>query len=133
MNVVPGTQEIVTPPPRRRYDAGARNLEDRMKGNGALFCETYSVGECNVIVAREPAGKHREFLWHLSISHPDRYPTWDEIKTARYLLLPKDICCAMLMPPPEFYVDVQSPLDGSNSTVFHVWEVDDPRKQWETM
>lgn len=130
---VPGTVQQKVPPPVKRRDVGAVNLVDRMLAQGVLYVAVYSMGDCNVIVAREPEAVDGTYLWHLSISAPDRYPTWDEIKTARYLLLPKDICCAMLMPPPEFYVDVQSPLDGSNSTVFHVWEVHDERRQWETL
>lgn len=50
---------------------------------GALYARAYMLGECGVLIAREPYGD--EFRWHLSISHQSRYPTWDEIKTARYL------------------------------------------------
>ena len=30
-------------------------------------------------------------LWHLSIAHPVRYPSWDEIKAARYEFIPDDV------------------------------------------
>lgn len=128
---VPGTVVEQVPDAVRRADTG--NLEARMVAQGALHCAVFSMGDCNVIVAREPAAADGTYLWHLSISAPGRYPTWDEIKTARYRLLPDDICCCMFLPEPEFYVDVVSPLDGSNSTVFHVWEVNDSRRQWEAM
>jgi hypothetical protein len=42
---------------------------------------------------------------HISISHPYRYPTWDEIKAARYDLLPDDVTMAMLLPPIRQYVN----------------------------
>jgi hypothetical protein len=54
--------------------------------------------------------------WHLSISHPERYPTWDEIKTARYQLVPNDVTMAMLLPPKERYVNI-------HPNCFHLWEI----------
>lgn len=58
--------------------------------------------------------------WHLSISHPKRYPTWDEIKEARYKLMPENITVAMLLPPPREYVNI-------HENCFHLWEIEDPR------
>jgi hypothetical protein len=55
--------------------------------------------------------------WHLSISHPTRYPTWDEIKAARYDLLPDDCTMGMLLPPSGEYVNV-------HPNCFHLHEVD---------
>jgi hypothetical protein len=44
----------------------------------------YAWGDLTVCVGDpDQEGAH-----HLSISHPYRYPTWDEIYTARYGLLP---------------------------------------------
>jgi len=54
--------------------------------------------------------------WHLSISHPDRYPTWDEIKAARYELLPDEVTMGMLLPPKGEYVNV-------HPNCFHLHEV----------
>ena len=84
--------------------------------------QRYALGDCTVFVAREPAGPNGSLLWHLSISHPRRYPTWDEIKTARYELLPSDVTMAMLLPPPDEYVNV-----AAQDNVFHLWEIEDPR------
>lgn len=64
-----------------------------------------------VIVAWEVANG-----WHLSISHPTRYPTWDEIKTARYELLPDEVTMGMLLPPSAEYVNV-------HPNCFHLHEV----------
>lgn len=53
--------------------------------------------------------------WHLSISHADRYPTWDEIRDARYALLPDNTMIAMFLPPKGEYVNV-------HPNCFHLWE-----------
>jgi len=68
---------------------------------------------CYVLVGKEANGR-----WHLSIAHVDRYPTWDEIRDARYALVPDHITMAMLLPPREKYVNV-------HPCCFHLWEVRD--------
>jgi len=55
--------------------------------------------------------------WHMSISHPLRYPHWDEIKTARYALCPSEITMALILPPPEQYVNL-------HKNCFHLHEID---------
>jgi hypothetical protein len=67
---------------------------------------------CSVLVAVE-SGR-----WHLSIAHPDRYPTWDEIREARYALVPNHVTMAMLLPPRQEYVNI-------HPHCFHLWEVRD--------
>ena len=57
-------------------------------------------------------------LWHISISAPDRYPTWDEIADARYDLCPDEITMAMFLPPKSEYVNL-------HPTTFHLHEVSD--------
>lgn len=47
-------------------------------------------------------------LLHLSISHKKRYPTWDEIKFARYRFLPENATYAMFFPPKKNYVNVHN-------------------------
>jgi len=84
---------------------------------------------CGVIVGLEPVKAappgiwlppaERE-LWHLSISHPDRYPTWDEIADVRYRLVPDDVTMAMLLPPSGEYVN-------AHERCFHLWQIDDRR------
>jgi hypothetical protein len=87
----------------------------------------YTMGPCSIFVGQEPAGKNHELLWHLTISCPSRHPTWDEIKVARYRLLPLDICVGMLLPQPEFYVNLPE-----QDHVMQVWEVRDEREAWTT-
>jgi hypothetical protein len=71
-----------------------------------------SLGSCNVTVAEE-AGR-----WHLSISHPWRLPTWDEINAARDALIPADIWLCQPMPPKAFWLNL-------HPYCLHLWEVRD--------
>lgn len=63
-------------------------------------------------------------LWHLSVSHrdasnrPDRCPTWDELKSAKYQLVQKDCVMVLIFPRrngPAPYVDY-------HPTTLHLWE-----------
>lgn len=72
-------------------------------------CGAFMFGECSVIVGLE-AG------WHLSIAHPKRNPTYDEIKEARYKFLPDDVHMAMIFPPRREFINV-------HSHCFHLWEI----------
>ena len=69
----------------------------------------FSGGDCTVLLTREPR-------WHLSISHPDRYPSWDEIHSARYELVPDAVTMAMLFPPKAEYVNM-------HGRCFHLHEI----------
>jgi hypothetical protein len=66
--------------------------------------KAYAKGACRVIVSLDPV--RGRLLWHLSISCEHRYPTWDEIKDARYSLVPDNVTMAMLLPPRAEYVNV---------------------------
>ena len=88
-----------------------------------------SASGCDVIVAREPAmaapagiwlPPAELELWHLSIAHHDRYPSWDEIADARYALVPDEVTMAMLLPPRGDYVN-------AHEHCFHLWQIDDRR------
>lgn len=65
--------------------------------------------------------------WHLSISHnmmvrtgpsntPGRFPTWEEIKEARYKFLPPDVNMAIMFPPVELYYN-------RHETCLHLLEI----------
>ena len=60
----------------------------------------FMMNGCRILLAKEPQG------WHLSISRNDRDPTWDEIATARYRLLPDVPEMGMFLPPLEEYVNM---------------------------
>jgi len=66
-------------------------------GEAPLGGEHYRVGEANVVQTDKR---------HFSISCPDRDPSWDEIASARYALLPKAKDCVMVLPPEWEYVNV---------------------------
>lgn len=61
-------------------------------------------GECLVIVSPPFEGKG----YHLSISHPSRYPTWDEIRDSWYALVPNsnNRVGAMILPNKDEYINV---------------------------
>ena len=80
-------------------------------GPALSYCKAYAFGECRIFVGKEPPG------WHMSISHPSRYPTWDEIRDARYELVPDGVTMAMLLPPRSQYVNV-------HSFCFHLHEIE---------
>lgn len=77
----------------------------------------YTKGNLQVLVCKEPHGRTDRLLWHLSISHPDRYPSWDEICDARYSLLPDDVTMAQVLPPRRQYVNL-------HPNCFHLWEIE---------
>ena len=71
---------------------------------GAVGAGAYTMGDCRILVAREPLGPDGRLEWHLSISCADRYPTWDEISDARDALLPDD-AFGMVLPRRDDYVN----------------------------
>jgi len=74
--------------------------------------KVFSEGSLKIIIS-EDAGR-----LHLSVSHPLRYPTWDEIKEIRYKYLPNEKTFGILLPPKEEYVNV-------HPNCFHLWEIRD--------
>lgn len=60
----------------------------------------FRMGRCQILVSQQKAG------WHLSVSCPDRLPTWEEMRDARYELVPDEATMALLLPPRAAYVNV---------------------------
>lgn len=114
---IPGTFEPGFEP-ERITDRGFTTIDRRRT-------KWFTMGRCVILVGREPVGENGELLWHFSISRDDRHPSWDEIKTARYRLLPAELTFGILLPPPESYVNVEA-----QDHVFHLWEITDPRAPW---
>lgn len=114
---VPGTWEHGDPgapiprPLSRQEQVTARQL--------GMTGQRFSLGQATVFVTREPAGKNGALLWHLSISRLNRHPSWDDLKAARYRLLPHELTFAVLLPPPTEFVNVPE-----QDHVFHVWQVE---------
>jgi hypothetical protein len=82
-------------------------VNDGMSGKHA-----YHRGACKVLVSRD--GPER--FWHISISCKSRYPSWDEIKKARYDLVPNEVTMAMFLPPKEEYINI-------HENCFHLHEI----------
>jgi hypothetical protein len=74
----------------------------------------YAWGDTRVCVEKA------EGLWHVSISCPHRYPTWDEIYTAWYDLVPDapEINGAIILPRKAEYVNI-------HKNCFHVYQLRD--------
>lgn len=74
----------------------------------------YRWGDTAVCVAKESG------YWHISISCPYRYPTWDEIFTAWYDLVPDaaDINGAIILPRKSEYINL-------HPNCFHVHQLRD--------
>ena len=80
-----------------------------------------------LLVSRDPCPPEGS-LWHISMSHRKgwdqnseevftRYPTWDELKLAKFRFIPPGIVMAILFPAKDqFYVD-------DHATCLHLWEV----------
>lgn len=101
-------------------------MSDRVKSHGwaemqpltmmGLTMRAFVKGPCRVLVGQEDhCGKQR---WHLSISCANRYPHWEEIKDARYSLLPMGLYFAQILPPLDRYTNV-------HPNCFHLWELDE--------
>jgi hypothetical protein len=73
-------------------------------------------GHLSVLVGREVAPGYPGPMWHLSISHADRYPEWDEIVEARYRFIPDQVRVAQLLPPRAEWVNL-------HPTCMHLWEI----------
>jgi len=84
------------------------------KFNHPMGGDWYAWGDCSVHIAKEQG------LWHISISVPYRYPTWDEIYTAWYDLVPDaaDIQGAIILPRKSEYVNI-------HPNCFHVHQLED--------
>ena len=70
----------------------------------------YLFGECSVCVSKDNG------MWHISVSHPRRYPTYDEIKEARYEFTPNEVPMAMIFPPKKEFVNL-------HTNCFHLYQI----------
>ncbi len=107
------------------------------RGAGAIFPGWHTVTNLKWRIAKVPDIEAESFIrayrsplenlqvliawevgngWHLSISHPTRYPVWDEIRDARYDLIPDAVTMGMLLPPKAEYVAL-------HPNCFHLHEV----------
>jgi hypothetical protein len=97
--------------------------EVRIPGEPELIehaVKAFRKGACYCFVGHETRPGAPGLHWHLSISCKDRNPTWEEIKDARYSLLPMGLTFAQILPPLNDYISI-------HPYCFHLWEI-----PWET-
>ena len=84
-----------------------------------VTAKIYMMNGCRILVSHDPSdeGGH---IWHISISRRDRDPSWQEIATARYRILPDVEEMAMFLPPLDEYVNL-------HKFTFHLHEI--PRRR----
>jgi len=65
---------------------------------------SYVLGECTMLMTREFG------QYHLSIAHPKRYPTWLEISTAWYRIVPgaESKVAALMLPKLSEYINIHN-------------------------
>lgn len=82
----------------------------------------YRSGKLKAIVSRDEYKPGANKVWHLSIAHPSRLPSWQEVHDARYTLIPDEAVMAMVLPPKAEYVNI-------HEFCFHLYELTDQEKE----
>lgn len=69
----------------------------------------YRMGRVSILVS-PPDERYPTMGWHMSISHPERYPTWDEVASAWYQLVPDadHRVGVMILPKREDYISIHN-------------------------
>ena len=75
----------------------------------------YTRKGCNIIVSRDLYGGNK-LRWHMSISRSDRMPNYEEVRDARYALVPNNVTMVMMFPPKEEWVNI-------HERCFHLHEI----------
>lgn len=79
----------------------SKKFKDSFLTEGEGETEIFSNGALMAVRSKRPFTGYQ-----LSISHPMRLPTWQEVKDARYAMLPNNIVVAMILPPINEYVNI---------------------------
>lgn len=88
-------------PPIKRQPTPPQLLMAQAKGALERNFTVYLMGQVSIFVGIDDNGSH-----HLSIAHPKRYPTWDEVVHIRYELVPDGATMAMLLPSQKDYINI---------------------------
>lgn len=89
-------------------------------GTGSISSALLSVGtqafrKGNLKLLYSAMEHHPDGLWkHASISHNERYPTWDEILDIRYTFFDSNNDVFQVLPPKNEYVNI-------HKNCFHLW------------
>lgn len=103
------TDRILKAPIIERPDLAQRLIES-VPIMREVGCRCFMMNGVRIIMSRDPG-----IGWHLSISRADRDPSWDEIATVRYRLLPEVLNMAMYLPTLAEYVNL-------HPYTFHLYE-----------
>lgn len=121
---IPGTFKQKNLTAKRIESSIAKAIRNNAFESGAYYAEVWSLEDCTVIVTREPHGDtEKVFRWHLSISHPYRYPSWDEMKFAILNLIPDENAMMAQILIPERATNQEWVNISENC--FHWWEIRD--------
>lgn len=71
-----------------------------LKAQGATEIDMFEYKGLRCLKAKERG------LWHISMSLPDRLPTYEEMKEVRYKFLPDNCYMAQIFPPSSEFVNV---------------------------
>jgi len=82
----------------------------QVKNTRLPWGQMYKAGELTILKAVEGG------MLHVSMSHPKRNPTWEEIREIREKLTPDEKTMAIILPPKSQYVNI-------HNFCFHLWEI----------
>ncbi len=87
--------------------------------------KAYGFGECHVLHGIEETDTRGGIvvkLHHVSISCPNRYPTWDEMKFIVYSLVPADVGMHMMLPRRDAKPGTRDEYLDQHPWCLHWWE-----------
>lgn len=84
-------------------------------GAATSRAKQFAMGECTIFLAKEKIGNDRPVM-HLAISCKSRYPNWDEVLRARFMLLQDGMDVAIFLPK------TRSQMKNMENC-FHLWQV----------
>lgn len=77
--------------------------------------EFFTKGKLVVVASDDDEYDNTGEKWrHISVSHKDRLPSWDELRQVRDDFYPADACVIFIFPPVEEYVNF-------HKTTLHFW------------
>lgn len=86
---------------------------ERAKQLGLQADGAYRKG--HLLVLETKCEQHGDYPFHhISVSHPSRYPTWDELLEVRYTFFPDTAEVAQILPRKEQYINL-------HKHCFHLW------------
>lgn len=97
-----------------------------LAGPGPEGCRVYLTDNGLRVIWDRPRGVHGRLI-HVSISHRDRHPTWEEIKAAKDRFFGDAHDAIMVFPRSELWVNI-------HPNCFHLWElpkIPGPSGRWE--